>query len=164
MKLWEIDEEVEYLLLSLSEEEEDDKIDHLEARLHDLEMERDQKLQNIWRIIRNSSGLVEMLRAEERRLADKRKREERKIEKLKAYVANFGGIERGQKWEKDGQGFTWRKSQRVTFDEDFTASNLPPTYQRVTIEADKQKLKESLKNGTRVEGVRLEDHHSLAIL
>lgn len=161
MKLYEVDDEIELLLLSLSVEEDDDNIELLESKLEALEMERDQLLLNIHHVIRNAMGEAHMIREEEKRLAAKRKRKENLVDRLLSYVREYGGIEQGQRWEKFGHGFKWTTGEAVVIDEAMLP--MDSKYVRVLESFARDVIKRDLKAGIKVPGARLEKTFNLKV-
>ena len=81
-----------------------------ENELDALNMERDEKIENICLWVKNLRAEASAIKAEEKTLADRRKAKENKADRLEDYVAlNLDGA----KFETPRVKITWRKSESV---------------------------------------------------
>ena len=90
----EIEEAIDAIFASVDEETGEVSEDAVN-KLAELNAARDEKLDNIGAYIKNLMAEAEAIKAEEKKLADRRRVIENKVERLKAYVASILG---GQKW------------------------------------------------------------------
>ena len=128
-----------------------------------LQMERDQKIENIACWIKDLTADAAAIREEEKSLADRRRVMENKAENLKTYLSRFMGI--GEKYSSARCAVSWRKSTKVEVDmdelqrdprsENYLLYKLP--------EANKTKIKEDLKAGFEVRGCVLVENNNLQI-
>ena len=58
---------------------------------------------------------------------------------------------------------SYRRSERVNFSDSFNFDTLPDSMKKVTIEPKKTEIKEFLKAGGEIEGVRMEESTSMQI-
>ena len=128
------------------------------TKLDELLLARDEKIENLALFIKNCKAEAEMIRAEEKKLADRRRVCENRAEWLKKYLANKL---HGEKFKTARTSMSWRKSQAVEVED---IKQLPPEYLRFKEpEADKIKLKEDLKKGIEIDGAELVDNLSMII-
>ena len=128
MNLYEINAEIEKamddMLASVNEETGEVDDSYVKA-LDSLMMEKREKLENIGMFIKNLNAEAEMLKNEENALKERRKAKEKKIEKLKKYVASALN---GEKFETTKVVFSFRKSDEVNI---VDASLIPAEYMRI---------------------------------
>jgi len=82
----------------------------LEA-LNNVELERDDKLENIYKLMKNNQAEIEMFKNEEKALKERRQKLERKNEYLESLVVHSIGV--GNKFKHNLAEFGWRKSKQV---------------------------------------------------
>lgn len=128
--------------------------------LNALELERDTKISNIACWIKDLKAEGEALKAEEQNLNHRRKVCENKMESLKNYLATFLN---GEKFKDSRCSISYRRSERVDFADNFNFDTLPDYMKKVTIEPKKTEIKEFLKGGGEIEGVRIEENTSMTI-
>jgi hypothetical protein len=149
MKLYELT--AEYAALADAVDTGDD----LDARLAALEGAIERKVGGVVRVIRSLEAEVEALRAEERRLADRRHARERAAERLRAYLRDClagAGLSRVR---SDVATVTLvPPSERVVVDDE---AAVPDEWCRVRREVDKSRvLRAYLDYGECVPGTRIE--------
>ena len=131
--------------------------DALEA----LEIQRDEKIENIALFIKDLKAEVEAIKNEKLALAKRQQTAENHAESLKRYLTKCLD---GEKFKSPRVAISYRKSQTVEFIDGFDVNLLPEEYQRrVEPEADKTALKDALKEGKEIYGVYLEDHTNTII-
>ena len=160
--LYEINKEVEQALCALlaSVNEETGEVDpQLLQDLEDLKLQKEEKIDNIGAYIKNLIAEVNMIKAEEQALKERREAKERKIDSLKKYV---GSVLNGEKFESARVVFSWRKSEAVSIQDE---KLLPKRYfiKKFTFSPDKASIKEVLKAGGKVKGATLETKNNLQI-
>lgn len=128
--------------------------------LNALELERDTKISNIACWIKSLKAEAEAIKAEEQNLNHRRKVCENKMESLKTYLATFLN---GEKFKDSRCSISYRKSEKVTFADDFMVDSLPEEMKKITVEPRKTEIKEYLKGGGTIEGVRIEENTSMTI-
>ena len=131
------------------------------AAFEALQMERDEKVENIGCWIKNLASDAEALKAEAKAMTERAKRAERKADSLKRYLE---AALHGEKFSSTRCAISWRHSTSVEVDE-AEVPELPEQYVRrkVTVEADKTAIKDALKAGEIIEGCRLVEKQSIQI-
>ena len=166
MTLYEIDQAM-YELLSrgFSVDEETGEILDCTEELEQLQMERSAKLESVALYIKSIDALIESMKAEEEALANRRKKKEDKVERLKKYLTAsiIGNGE--ESFESSKVAVTFRKSEGV----EFTDKNaLEEKYWRVKTttkrEPDKTLIKAAIKSGVAVAGAVLEERQNITIV
>ena len=129
-------------------------------RLNALEMERDKKISNVACWIKDLKAEAEAIKAEKQALDKRQKAAENQAERLKEWLQ---GILQGEKFKDRRCSISYRKSERVDFSDSFDLSTLPDSMKKVTIEPKKTEIKDFLKSGGSIEGVRIEENTSMTI-
>jgi len=154
MKLYELNHLIDEILENdFIIDEETGEITMDVDSLDQLEMERNEKIENIGCFIKDQDAFIEALKAEKRNLDKKIKVATNKIEWLKAYTNKCLD---GEKFQSPRVSISYRKSESVEVDE-ARIGELPEEYKRtkITVEADKTELKKALKDGAVIDGVQL---------
>ena len=127
--------------------------------LAELELAKDEKIENIGLFIKNLSADIVELKAEEKALAERRKAKENKAEYLKNILAVSLG---GKKLETAKIALTFRKSEQVKIVDE---EKLPKDFLKVkvTVSADKTAIKKAIKAGQAVVGAELVEVQNLQI-
>ena len=154
MTLYEIDNEI----MNCIDEETGEIID-LE-RLEALEMERGRKISNVACWIKDLKAEAEAIKAEKQALEKRQKAAENKAENLKEWLAK---VLQGEKFKDSKVSISYRKSEKVVFAEDFAYVTLPDHMKKVTVEPRKTEIKEFLKAGGEIDGVRIEESSNMQI-
>ena len=120
MKLYEVNQQLEELLLQLEPDPETGEIpaneEEIIARIHALALKREDILQYLAKVALNTKATVQSMKAEEKRLHDRRQRMEQRQEHLIAILDRECG---GKKTDLGVATLCYRKSSRVEFtDED----------------------------------------------
>lgn len=153
MKLYEIIKEIDNFEFKVDENGE---ILNL-MQLDELELEKNEKIENIALYIKNLKSDTEELKKEEENLMQRRRVKEKKVEALKDYLSQFM---QGEKFETPKVKIGWRKSEKVEITDDF---ELPESYYRVKREIDKTRVKEDLKQGIEIAGAKIIENCSIQI-
>lgn len=127
--------------------------------LEALNMQREQKLENIACWIKNLRSDEAALKAEADAFKARAQAAQRKRESLERYLSNVLG---GEKFTTSRCAVSFRKSASV---EVMDIAALPETYlrQKTTIEPDKTAIKEALKSGQEVAGCRIVENLNISI-
>ena len=164
MTLYDINGEIEATIMEMMasvDEETGEVSDEAMEKLSELQMARDEKLDNIGAYIKNLDAEAKALKEEEQALASRRKVKENEIERLKAYVASNLN---GQKFESARVCFSFRKSKAVVIDEAYI-ENIPSEYliaQEPKI--DRKALKADIEAGKDLDGIaHIEEKQNLQI-
>ena len=127
-------------------------------RFEELSIALDKKIENICLFIKNLNAEAEMLKAEEKAFADRRKSAERKAESLRNYIAGYLA---GTPFKTTKVAVSFRKSEQV---EVIDLLSIPSDYLRFKEpEADKSALKKALKEGKQIDGVALVEKQNIQI-
>jgi hypothetical protein len=129
-------------------------------RLNALEMERDRKISNVACWIKDLKAEAEAIKAEKQALDKRQTAAENKAESLKGWLQS---ILQGEKFKDSRCSISYRKSERVDFSDNFNFDTLPDYMKKVTVEPKKTEIKEFLKGGGEIEGVRIEENTSMTI-
>lgn len=124
-----------------------------------LQMERNEKLENIALWVKNLLSEAEALKAEEKAFAERRKAAENKAESLKRYLDS---ALKGQKFNTTKVAISYRKSTSVDVQD---VEKLPEAYRKTvtTVSADKTAISAALKAGELVDGATLVEKNNLSI-
>ena len=160
MKLFEIDERLA-ACVKISDDQavdaETGEVIDIEA-VEALEMEREQKIENIGMWIKDLTAQSEALKAEKNKLAEREKSAKNKVERLKEFLTAYLG---GKKFETAKVAIKFRSVESVSVP-DVTA--LPEKYWRIKPpEADKTAIKNALKAGEVIEGAELVKKQSISV-
>lgn len=161
MNLYEINRDIE----DFSFEIDENTGEVLNASALDaLQMERDEKIENIALYIKNLNALAADIKAEKDNLDERVKVVERKADGLKRYLAS---VLNGEKFETAKFKVSYRKSQSVVVGDEFSAwaAIHKPELIRTTIktEPDKTAIRDAIKNGVAVVGAKLVETQSMSI-
>lgn len=161
MTLYEVDAGIQELLSEV-DPETGELITDYEA-LDALLMERETKIENIVLFIKNLSSDVRELKAEETALAERRKKAEKKAERLREYVSHALG---GERFQTPRCCVSFRKSTALELGEGFTewAKEHADTLLRYKEpEPDKAAIKAALAGGTEIPGAKLVQNTTMTI-
>lgn len=161
MTLYEIDEEIQELLSEVDPETGELITDY--AALDALLMEREAKIENTVLFIKNLSSDVRELKAEEAALAERRKKAEKKAERLREYVSHALG---GERFQTPRCCVSFRKSTALELGEGFTewAKEHADTLLRYKEpEPDKTAIKAALAGGAEIPNAKLVQNTTMTI-
>lgn len=129
---------------------EDGEILNLE-QFEALQMERDAKVEGLACYIKNKVADAEAIYAEIDVLSQRAAVMKKEAERCKAYLA---GVLYGAKFETPRCKITWRKSEICNV---LSVDALPDEYKRtkVTVDADKTKIKKAIKDGVEIPGAEV---------
>lgn len=161
MTLYEIDEGIQELLSEVDPETGELITDY--GALDALLMERETKIENIVLFIKNLSSDVRELKAEEAALAERRKKAEKKAERLREYVSHALG---GERFQTPRCCVSFRKSTALELGEGFTewAKEHADTLLRYKEpEPDKTAIKAALAEGALIPDAKLVQNTTMTI-
>lgn len=152
MNLYEINQEI----LSLVDPDTGEILD-FEA-FAELQMEREQKIENIVLWHKNLVAEAAALKAEKDAFAEREKAAKNKAESLKKYLDT---ILQGQPLKTTKFSVTYRKSEQTVIDD---ISKIPAEYLKpVEPEADKTAIKNAIKAGAEIAGAHIEEKMNMSI-
>ncbi len=160
--------EIDYNLYQLLEnemvvDEETGEILFEESDIDNLLLSRDQKLENTACYIKNLMSDIDQIKVEEKSLKERRQVKEKKVERLKSYLANSMLLFGDKKFETPRVALSFRKSKQVEIEPN---THLPQEYIKVKVEEspDKTKLKDAiLKQGLEIDGVKVIEKENLQL-
>lgn len=152
MNLFEIDNEI----MNCVDMETGEIIDA--EKLDKLQMDRDQKIENIALWIKNLVSDAEALKAEKMAFADRQRAAENKAASLKKYLSDYMA---GEKYKSAKVSVSFRKSEAVNI---VDMSQIPEQYLKVAEPtADKTGIKAALKAGEVIAGAELIENQNIQI-
>lgn len=130
--------------------------------LDELEVERNAKLEAVALFVKSLEAEAAAMREEERKLAERRGRNERKAERLRRYLSDSMLALGDTKLETARVALSFRKSESVVIEDQ---AALPVEFLKVkmTETADKAAIKKALKAGQQVAGAQLVENKNLQI-
>lgn len=126
-------------------------------RLENLQMERNQKIENVCLWVKNLLSDAEAIKAEKDALADREAKCRKKADQLKTWL---GKALEGQKFSTARCAVSFRKSEKT---EVFDAGMVPSEYTKTKIEPDVAAIKKALKDGLEISGCRLVESQNVQI-
>lgn len=154
--LYEINADLDALLDSIDPETGEIDGDALTA----LTMERQEKLEGMALKLKNLAAEAEMIKAEEKALADRRKTVERNRDSLKAYLMRSLD---GETLKTAKVAISYRTSKSVEIDNDAFFANPDMRYLRQTTEINKEAIKAALAAGEEVPGAALVEKQNMIL-
>lgn len=154
--LYEINADLEALLDSIDPETGEIDGDALTA----LTMERTDKLEGMALKLKNLTAEIEMIRAEENALAERRKTIERSRDGLKAYLMKSLD---GEKLETPKVAISYRTSKAVEIDDDLFWATADYRFLRQKAEINREEIKRALVAGENIPGASLVERVNLSI-
>lgn len=133
----------------------------LAVYLEQLQLDRKTKIDNIAVYVKNLEAEAVAIKAEEKRLKERREAKERKAERLKNYIKTSMVLQGETKFESARVSMALRNSKAVVVDE----SKLESVYfiNKLVQSVDKKAIKAALEAGILVEGAMLEERKNLQI-
>lgn len=128
------------------------------AAFDQLQMERDEKIENIALWIKNLRSEALAYKNEKDTFAEKQKRAENKAESLTKYLASVLG---GKKFKSVKADITWRKSTSLNVQEGAQAPEKFLRYKQA--ELDKKALTDALKGGAEIAGFELVEKNNIQV-
>ena len=162
MTLYEINKDIESVIedmfINVDEETGEVSKEYVD-RLSELQMQKDEKLENIGCYIKNLNAEAKAIKAEEDSLKKRREALENKSDRLKKYVSS---ILNGEKFESTKVVFAFRKSDEVSIPDE---SLIPKEFMVTKTEEkpDKVAIKKALKEGKEVRGAFLVDKNNMSV-
>lgn len=127
-------------------------------KLEELQMERDDKIQNIALWVKNLEADVEAYKKEKDSFAEKQKVAENKAKRLKEYLSTYLD---GQVFKSTRVNISFRSSEAVNITD---VAKIPEQFLKYTEPtADKTAIKKMLKSGFTVDGAELVTNSNIQI-
>lgn len=159
MKLYEINEQLEYLL-----QIGDDYVDTTTGEVltkkivDELNIAKEEKVEGCLLFVKNMTAEAEAIKAEIDKLTARMKTCKNKAEWCKSYVQQFLG---GEKFKTAKVQVSYGKSTSVEIDID--AEGLPREFVTIEYKPDKKAIKEAIQSGVEVEGARIVEKRTMRI-
>lgn len=159
MNLYEMSEQIELLSEQMVDQVTGEINEEVLQQLEELEMDRDEKLENIGVLIKSIMAEVDALTTEKKSLEARIKVRTNKIERLMNYVNN---CLKGEKKRYTKVEFGYHKSTKVIV---VNEANVPDEYMKTntTKTPMKKEIGAALKEGKRVPGCVLETNLNLQV-
>ena len=132
-------------------------------RLNDLQLERDAKIENVACWIKELKAEAEAIKAEKLALAERQKVAENKAESLKKWLTFALN---GEKFKTAKCSVSFRKTESVEVTDEGLSNLMKEHDELLTYKApepNKKAIKDAIKDGLSVQGVRLECNTSVII-
>lgn len=127
-------------------------------QLHALQMEREQKIENVALWYKNLLSDAAQYAAEEAAFKEKKQKAKAQAERVKAYLLD---ALQGEKYKSTRVSISYTTSNRVIVDD---VLNLPPRFVRFAEpEPNKTEIAAAIKNGEEVNGAHIERNQSIVI-
>lgn len=149
--LFEYDERIAEIIAKATDEEGNIDTTLVDEELEELEMKREEKIDNLIMYIKSRRAMGEALKAEKTAIGKRQKTAENEAK----FALNYLGIAlKGKKHESVAGKVWYRKSEEVHVDD---ISKVPDEYIKYKPEPDKTAIKEAItKNGEIIEGAWIE--------
>lgn len=158
MKLYEIQEQIEFLLNLI---DEDGAIKESSfAQLEELAIAEETKLENIGLLLKNWAAEAKAIREEEKNLATRRRAIENQTERLKEYAGNYLLKSNRSEFKTPKVRLSFRKSTAVQVDND---ELIPDEFWQVKKEISRSLISKALKDGQVVAGCMLVERQNLQV-
>ena len=138
----------------------EDGAEGFEQALADIKGEISEKLDGYAMVIKNVESDIAGLKAEEKRLSERRKAMENNVVQMKERMADTLKTVDGQRLKTERFTFSFRKSTLVKVEDE---SVIPPQFIKVEKTISRAELAKALKNGKHIEGAKLIENQSLSI-
>ena len=163
MNLYELNQNFNNLVSVLENTEDENIKELIKNSMDQLALETNEKIENIIKYIKNLEAEAEALEKESKRLNDRKIRTLKKVDNLKGYLKDFTSSLESKKYNTGIFNISIRKNAAsVIVDNEFL---VPDEFCKTEIirKVDKVALKEKLKAGEVIEGVKLQQTESIII-
>ncbi len=160
MRLYEIDQAIEEALNRVQVDEETGEVTanpDLEM-LEKLQMERDQKIENVGIFIKNAKAEAEALAQEAKRLTERKRVLENRMESAKGWLAMALA---GERFDSTRVQITFRTTESTEIDD---INKIPEEFLKYAEPtADKTAIKKAIKDGEEIAGAHIEKKQSMIV-
>ena len=163
MNLYELNQSFNNLIEVLENTEYENIKELIKNSMDQLTLETNEKIENIIKYIKNLEAEAEALEKESKRLNDRKIRTLKKVENLKNYLKDFTNTLDSKKYHTGIFNISIRKNAAaIIIENEFL---VPEEYCKTEVvrKVDKIALKEKLKAGEVIEGVKLQQSESIII-
>ena len=163
MNLYELNQNFNNLIEVLENTEDENLKELIKNSMDQLALETNEKIENIIKYIKNLEAEAEALEKESKRLNDRKIKTLKKVDNLKGYLKDFTSSLESKKYNTGIFNISIRKNAAaIIIENDFL---VPDEFCKAEIirKVDKVALKEKLKAGEVIEGVKLQQTESIII-
>lgn len=163
MRLYEISDIYRNVINAVENEEVN--YNDIKEALDVIEDDFDNKVDNTACLIKDMQGDVEKMKTEEKNLSQRRKFMEKRIDDLKQYLSyNLLAVGK-RKLETSRNKISFRKSSALKIDDEKSFAAFYPEYCNVetVYKVDKNRVKQSIKNGEVIEGASVIESDNIQI-
>lgn len=161
MTLYEINAELQELLDNAVDPDTGEILDDFDAKLDELLMQRDTKVENIALAVKNLNADAEALKAEKLAFEKRQKTAVNKAERLKNYLLKSLN---GEKFSTAKVAISYRNAPSAVIDDEvFFSHPENAVFFRIKTEADKKAITDAIKAGKTIEGAELVTNTSIQI-
>lgn len=163
--IYPIDQMIDDLIVSSLDPETGELIlsdEELEAKINDLHMSFDEKIDQLASEVKNLKAEAADIRDEKMKLAARQARVEKQMERTKRFLAY---LLRGERFKNGRHNISYRKSEELVLDENFIpwAEANAPGLLRIEPEPRKADIKAALKNGLVFDYAHLEEKINIQV-
>ena len=138
----------------------EDGVEGLDDTLESIELAVADKLEGYAMVIKNIQSDIDGLKAEEKRLSDRRKAMENNVERMKQAMRDALLTVEGNRLKTDKFTFSFRKSTSVQITDE---TLIPPQFIETETKVVKTDIAKMLKDGAQIPGASLVENQSLQI-
>lgn len=163
MKLYELAQMMDAVINGgLIFDEETGEIMFDSSNLDELEAALDEKIEACCIVVKNIEAEEDAIKAEEKRLSERRKRKEREAERLREYVQRCMEQSGARKIDTPRVCVTSRSSKYINV---YDESKVPRMFiaEKVTESVDKKAVRDAIKSGLEVPGCEMAERNTLKI-
>ena len=163
MNLYELNQNFNNLIEVLENTEDENIKELIKKSMDQLTLETNEKIENIIKYIKNLEAEAEALEKESKRLNDRKIKTLKKVDNLKGYLKDFTSSLESKKYNTGIFNISIRKNAAaIIIENEFL---VPEEYCKTEVvrKVDKIALKEKLKDGEVIEGVKLQQSESIII-
>ena len=163
MNLYELNQNFNNLVSVLENTEDENLKELIKNSMDQLALETNEKIENIIKYIKNLEATATALETEVKRLNDRKVKTLKKVDHLKNYLKDFTNTLDSKKYNTGIFNISIRKNAAsVIVDNEFL---VPDEFCKTEVirKVDKVALKEKLKAGEVIEGVKLQQTESIII-
>lgn len=163
LSLYEINEAIETIFANYVDHETGEISREGEELLNGLQLQKETKIVNIGMFYKNLQGFVDACKEEKKRIDDKQKSAEKKLDWLKSYIeANVNG----EKINTPQISISYRKSSRLEVDDNIDLEMIEqswPEIIRTKKEIDKTSAKKLISGDVKITGMRIIESNNIQI-
>lgn len=157
MTLYQINEQLRAIADGAEFDEETGEIFDEQA-IAELQIAREDKIEGIACLIKESKAMADALKAEQESLYKRRKAEEAKVEHLKKLLV--ASMEDGERFKSARAAISWRTSRSVEVQDE---GLIPEEYLKIVTEPNKTAIKLAIERGEDVPGATIAEKSNIII-